>query len=62
MKNVKKNILITAIVILGLFLSTANVAAEPVADISVVPEEPEHLDMLTFTATVSPVLSIALCT
>ena len=53
MKNVKKNILITAIVILGLFLSTANVAAEPVADISVTPKEPEHLDMLTFTATVT---------
>ena len=38
---------------LGLYLSSINVTAEPVVDISVIPEEPEPLDTLTFTATVT---------
>lgn len=53
MKFIKKTILIITVLLIGLFLSTANISAEPVASISVVPEEPEPLDTLTFTATVT---------
>jgi hypothetical protein len=41
------------VLFLGLSLFIGNVVADPVADISVVPKEPEPLDSLTFSTTIT---------
>ena len=49
-----KKILIATILILGLCVSSASVMAEPVVDDSAIaPEEPERLDTITITATIT---------
>lgn len=53
MKNINRKILITMIVMIGLFMSSANVLAETTATIEIDPEEPTRMDTVTFTVNIT---------
>ena len=53
MKNINRKILITMIVMIGLFMSSANVLAETTATIEIEPLEPKRFDTVTFTVSIT---------
>jgi hypothetical protein len=53
MKNINRKILITMFVMIGVFMSSANVMAESTATVEIEPEEPTRLSTVTFTVNVT---------
>ncbi|KYK25333.1 hypothetical protein AYK24_05175 [Thermoplasmatales archaeon SG8-52-4] len=53
MKNINRKILITMIVMIGIFMSSANVMAESTATVEIEPEEPTRMSTVTFTVNIT---------
>jgi hypothetical protein len=53
MKNINRKILITMFVMIGIFISSANVLAATEATVEIDPEVPKRLETITFTADIT---------